>query len=258
MMGMLSIIIPHYRTEQHIRLCLRSLRKYSKSDIEVLVIDNNSNDGSIEYLRSLSWIRLIENPTQSLGSRAHAEALDLGVKHAAGEWLAFFHSDTIVLKSGWDLALIQKIKDAHAVGLSTLERDINKFEPFSEKIKHIIYNFRKNLKKMVLRKDNFEKIMSFCFILNKNIFDNTGFSFLSPCKDIVSDLYYEKIKGKYPFLLVSYKELEPLLWHTSNITSILTGQIKEKSLIQKFHIKNSWLMQNADIQEILSDASLDY
>jgi glycosyltransferase involved in cell wall biosynthesis len=257
-MDLLSIIIPQYRTEQHIRLCLRSLRKYSQAATEVLVIDNNSQDGSVEYLRSLSWIKLIENPTQSLGSRAHAEALELGVKQAAGNWLCFFHSDTMVLQPGWDLTLIHKIKEAHAVGLSTLERDINQFEPFSEKFKHKLFDLRKTIKGWLGAPKKFEKIMSFCFIIQKDFFVETGFSFLSPSKDIVSDLYHEKVKGAHPFILATRRELEPLMWHTSNVTAILTGQIQEASLVQKYHLKNSMLLQNAAIQEILSDTSLDY
>jgi glycosyltransferase involved in cell wall biosynthesis len=255
-MDTLSIIIPHYQTTQHIKLCLRSLRKYSKSKIEVIVVDNNSGDNSLEYLKSLSWIKLIENHTQSLGSKAHAEALDLGVKEATGAWLGFFHSDTIVLRLGWDEYLIQKIKESNAAGLSTLERDINQFEPFSDKCKRTIHGLRKSVKNW-FTKGKKEKIMSFCFIIRKDIFLDTGFSFLPATGDVISDLYHEKIKGKHHFVLLKHKELESYLWHTSNVTSILTGQIKDKALLDKFNQKNTLMMKRSEVLEILGSDSLD-
>lgn len=255
-MDTFSIIIPQYRTEQHVKLCLRSLRKYSKSKMEVIVVDNNSGDGSLDYLRSLSWIKLIENHSRSLGSQAHAEALDLGVKRATGAWLGFFHSDTIVLRPGWDEYLIQKIRESNAVGLSTLERDINQFEPFSDKCKRTIHALRKSLKHWFIKKKK-EKIMSFCFIIRRDIFLETGFSFLPPTGDFISDLYHEKIKGKYHFLLLKHKELEHYLWHTSNVTSILTGQIKDNALVEKFKQKNTLIMQRREVLEILGRDSLD-
>jgi glycosyltransferase involved in cell wall biosynthesis len=257
-MEKLSIIIPHYNTEQYIKLCLRSLRKYSKNQIQVIVVDNNSNDDSIEYLRSLSWIKLIVNHTQSLGSKAHAEALDLGVQEARGEWLCLFHSDTIVLQNGWDDYLILKIKNSQAVGLSTLARDINQFEPFSDKCKRTLHEFRKHMKHWFLPDKQNEKIMSFCFFIHRDIFSNSGYSFLRTSKDIVSDLYYQEIESRYPFLLLKRRELEPLLWHTSNVTSILAGRIQDSALMNKFYKKNASLMKREDILNILFDDSLDH
>jgi hypothetical protein len=72
------------------------------------------------------------------------------------------------------------------------------------------------------------------------------------------NLYHDKIKGKYPFLLRSRKELEPLLWHTSNVTSILAGIINEKDLVDKFYKKNALLMERKEIAAILADDSLDH
>jgi len=255
-MDTFSIIIPQYQTEQHIKLCLRSLRKYSKSKLEVIVVDNNSGDGSLEYLKSLPWIKLIENQTRALGSQAHAEALDLGVKGATGAWLGFFHSDTIVLRPGWDEYLIQKIRESDAVGLSTLERDINQFESFPDKCKRTIHGLRKSLKHWFVENKK-EKIMSFCFIIRRDIFLQTGVSFLPATGDFISDLYHEKIKGKYRFLLLKHKELEPYLWHTSNVTSILTGQIKDNALVEKFNQKNTLLMKRNEVLQILGSGSLD-
>ncbi|MFQ5544938.1 MAG: glycosyltransferase family 2 protein, partial [Acidiferrobacterales bacterium] len=58
-----SICIPHWQVKPLISICLRSIRKHSKNyDVEIIVVDDGSKDESIEYLRSLKWIRLVERP----------------------------------------------------------------------------------------------------------------------------------------------------------------------------------------------------
>lgn len=254
---MISIIIPHFRTEQYIRICLRSLRKYTYGDYEVIVIDNNSSDDSIKYLRTLKWIKLIENPTELIGGQAHKEALDIGIKHASGDWLCFFHSDTIVLKQAWDMILMEMIKESNAVGLAPGDRDINCFRPWVQRFSLQIREVIRNTKYQLHRKPAIRKVMSFCFIIKADIIKNSGISFSSGKKDVICDFYKNILQDQYPFLLVGRKKLEPLLWHTSNITSILTGQLTESRLIRKFDRKNHQLIRQQEIKKILGDSSLD-
>ena len=59
-----TICIVNYKTADFIKLCLRSIRKFTSSPYEIIVVDNDSQDESLEYLKSLSWIRLIERQVQ--------------------------------------------------------------------------------------------------------------------------------------------------------------------------------------------------
>ena len=70
---MLTILLPNYKTPELTRLCLRSLRKYTDcSRIKVIAVDNASGDESLDYLRSLSWIRLIERTADDIAGMAPA------------------------------------------------------------------------------------------------------------------------------------------------------------------------------------------
>lgn len=103
--GLVSMVIPHYETPELARLCLRAIRRYTTVPFEALVIDNASADGaSLEYLRSVRWIRLIERAASEVprdGPGAHATALNLGLKEARGDFLLAMHTDTIVHREGW-------------------------------------------------------------------------------------------------------------------------------------------------------------
>ena len=77
----ITVIVPNYKTLDLTKLCLRSLRKYTDcSRIKVLVVDNDSNDESVEYLRTLDWITLVERKTTGeSGPVMHAKALDMAM-----------------------------------------------------------------------------------------------------------------------------------------------------------------------------------
>ena len=96
-----SIILPNYKTPELTRLCLRSIRKYTPHDaVRVIAVDNASADGSLDYLRSLSWIRLIERSSDDIAGMPpalmHTTAMDLALAEVDTPFVLSFHTDTIV------------------------------------------------------------------------------------------------------------------------------------------------------------------
>ncbi|GAF96873.1 unnamed protein product, partial [marine sediment metagenome] len=49
-MPIISVVVPNWNGEHLLRACLDSLRRQTLSDIEVIVSDDGSTDGSIELL----------------------------------------------------------------------------------------------------------------------------------------------------------------------------------------------------------------
>lgn len=116
----LSIIILTYNVEKVIGACLDSVLKYIKEDWEVIVIDNNSTDKTMEILKPLQGkqvqddrIKIIENK-ENLG---FAGGNNLAVKEARGKYILFLNPDTIVEEKSISLPLefIQKNSDVGAV-----------------------------------------------------------------------------------------------------------------------------------------------
>ena len=101
---LISLCIPHWQVRDMMSICLRSIRKHSrKYDLEVIVIDNGSRDDSLDYLRRLSWIRLIERPQETVSNwPANVfTAWDLGARAAHGEFFVTMHSDVFVKNDDW-------------------------------------------------------------------------------------------------------------------------------------------------------------
>ena len=89
-----SFIIINYRSLDYTRLCLNSLFNYLPQDQswEIILIDNNSQDGSAETLKQefTGRLKLIQNDS----NRGFAGANNQGAKEAKGKYLFFLNSDT--------------------------------------------------------------------------------------------------------------------------------------------------------------------
>jgi N-acetylglucosaminyl-diphospho-decaprenol L-rhamnosyltransferase len=90
----LSVLIVNYRVRYFLELCLHAVEKaLSGLDAEVIVIDNHSADGSVEFLRPLfPGVRFIVNPENTGFAHANNQALE----HAKGEYILFLNPDTIL------------------------------------------------------------------------------------------------------------------------------------------------------------------
>lgn len=89
----ISVIIVNYNTKQLTKDCIDSVFSQTKGvDFEIILVDNNSSDGSIEYFQSDERIIFIESGA-NLG---FGKANNLGYKHATGKYIFLLNSDTIL------------------------------------------------------------------------------------------------------------------------------------------------------------------
>ena len=93
-----SIIVPVYNVEKYIGKCMDSLVNQSFRDYEIIVVDDESPDGSMKIVESYAGkdperIRIVhQKNTRQGGARNH------GVELALGEYLIFVDSDDYVSK----------------------------------------------------------------------------------------------------------------------------------------------------------------
>ena len=88
-----SIIILSFNTLPITKLCIESIRRHTAKDIyEIIVVDNASHDGSVEWLEKQADIRLINNDWNA----GFSVGCNQGLKIAKGSELLLLNSDTIV------------------------------------------------------------------------------------------------------------------------------------------------------------------
>ena len=95
-MAKISIIIPVYNTAVYLRRCLDSVLNQTHEDIEVVLVNDGSTDGSAalcdQYAADDSRVRVIHQQNGGLSAARNA-----GLKIITGEYLGFVDSDDWVL-----------------------------------------------------------------------------------------------------------------------------------------------------------------
>ncbi len=110
-----SILIPNFNGEKFLEKCLPSIYKNVYQNFEVILIDNNSTDDSVEFItKNFSKVKLVVCDS-NLG---YSKALNKGAKYAQGEYFLFLDNDTKVDKN-WLLELVSTITSQQNAGLCT-------------------------------------------------------------------------------------------------------------------------------------------
>jgi N-acetylglucosaminyl-diphospho-decaprenol L-rhamnosyltransferase len=106
----LSILIVNYNVKYFLEQCLCSVKKaIEKLEAEVIVIDNNSSDGSADYLSpKFPWVKFILNTTNLGFSKAN----NLGISHVNSKYVLFLNPDTIVAEDSFEKCIL--FMESHA------------------------------------------------------------------------------------------------------------------------------------------------
>ena len=91
-----SVIVVTHENLAFTRLCVESVLLNTSDDYELIVVDNGSSDGTVDYLSRLDdllpWVRHIGNHE----NRGFPHAVNQGLAAATGEVLVLLNNDTIV------------------------------------------------------------------------------------------------------------------------------------------------------------------
>lgn len=117
----LSIVIVNYNVRYFLEQCLRSVAKALEGiEAEVFVVDNNSQDSSVEMVRNLfPWVHLIENTDNPGFSKANNQA----IRQAQGEYILLLNPDTVVEEHTFhkSLEFMAQHPDAGGLGIKMID-----------------------------------------------------------------------------------------------------------------------------------------
>jgi GT2 family glycosyltransferase len=104
----LSIVIVNWNLRDDLRECLASLRQQSHGDLEIVVVDNGSTDGSADMVaREFPHCRLLRQ-IENLG---FAEGCNRGIDASTSEWVAMLNNDTVA-DAAWAHGLVDAAETA--------------------------------------------------------------------------------------------------------------------------------------------------
>lgn len=191
----LSFIILTWNSEQYVEKCLQSCTEKcveENLEAEILIVDNGSNDTTIDLIESLAktlatpiiLTRLAENKGTTL-------TRNMALKKARGEYICVIDSDTEFGEGNITDAL-QYLQTNNNIGIlaprltlpdGTIQNSIKKFPSFLQKIKKIPkaiagakiteHDFYSELDKFDVTK--IESAISACWFFHRSLLDTVGY-----------------------------------------------------------------------------------
>ncbi len=179
----ISIVIVNYNVKEYIISCIQSIYKHSKSNytFEIIVIDNNSKDGSYKKIKKVfSQVTIIKNNV-NLG---FSKAVNQGVRMCKGKYILILNPDTLFVQD----SLVELISSAKTIGKfgvigpKLISKDYKTLQSFWKKptiittlfsIFHLDFiNFNKNYKSIQFDKISEVDSISGCgFFIRKEVFE---------------------------------------------------------------------------------------
>jgi teichuronic acid biosynthesis glycosyltransferase TuaG len=91
--GLVSIVIPTYNQASFLSQALKSVTNQTYENWEIIIIDNFSNDDTLDEINKIQdeRVRFFQIKNYGLVSKSR----NVGIAHARGEWIAFLDSDDI-------------------------------------------------------------------------------------------------------------------------------------------------------------------
>jgi CDP-glycerol glycerophosphotransferase len=100
----ISVVVPIYNVEPYLEICLESIAAQSFTDLEVIMVNDGSTDGSPAIAERFAArdprFRLVSKPNGGLGA-----ARNTGADLASGEFLTFVDSDDLLRRHSYELML---------------------------------------------------------------------------------------------------------------------------------------------------------
>lgn len=264
--GKATICIVNYRTLEMTRLALRCIRKFTNYPYEVIVVDNDSNDESLEYLKSLKSIRLLDRKTAAdvSGSRSHSKALQLGLDNANTEFFVSMHSDALVRMPNWLTELLAHFggdERIACVGSGKLE-----LKPKWRVLLKQATDYRTFMRKLLKPPDPTGEYRYYnrtiCCLYRTEILRKEGLSFLTDEQLGLTSgkkLYFDLLDRGYPTVELPPSVMGRYVIHLSHATQVLNIEefgVKKRT-VRKTERLIAKLLSSPMIQSIMADDSLD-
>lgn len=218
---LVSVVVPVYNVEHYLHACLDSIRRQTYPNLEIIVVEDCSTDGSLQTLEPhLADIRLLLIQHQRNGGLSAAR--NTGIEAANGEYIMFVDSDDIV-----DHRLVEAcVSSASETGAQVVTYG---FMPFDDgrPINELQYEPYDLLKESKFLNDEYFRLPHFAWLkfIHTGLLRNSGIRF-------PVGLYYEDWPFHWHLGLVAetISQLGGSLYHYRQRRTSITGSTGHKLL----------------------------
>lgn len=253
-----SIIIPVYNVEKYIKRCLESVVNQTYSNIEIIIINDESTDNSLsickEYERNDNRIIIYSQKNGGLSS-----ARNLGINKASGEYICFVDSDDWIEKDYIQFGIDILLKnDVNLVVLgyynSTEKEDLVTTKGWLNKEEEIFYKYdalKLLIEDLAIKSHAWDKIY------NRKLFDDIKFPEGKNYEDIfIMHKIFEKCdkiaiskQPKYHYFIRDNSIARN--YKIKNIMDYFEAEFERKKFLEDNRYSDLLKIQNTKLMELL-------
>jgi len=240
--SLVSIIIVNWNGLKYLHECLSSLFNQTYSHIEIILVDNASTDGSVDFVKeNFPSVKIVQN-SKNLG---FAEATNIGIMKSKGELITLFNQDAIADK-GWLANLVEEIKSSEEIaavagkvyywgdkyGKDAVFCTWSKIDPYTA----MPYNFAGNDPKAAV-----DYLTGCAMLVKKEIIEEIG-----PL-DTGYFLYFDETDWCARVIRAGYKLIyvpNAIVWH------VVSGSLENQQIKSEYMIRNRirFALKNFDLK----------
>lgn len=264
----ITILVPNYKTPEITRICLRLLRKHcDPSRVHIIVIDNDSNDESLAYLRSLKWIELIERARDPSDSPAlsHSRALDLALERVSTPFVLSIHTDTFVRNPAWlDILLARFRADSKVAGVGSWKLETkSQLALLGRRIEQF---WKETAAKLTGRRtwdpvrfdESQRYLRSHCAMYRTDVIRELGTNFSDEKREAGRTMHRKMVEAGYRMVFLDSPHLGRYVDHLNHATMVLNPELGSKApTVRSGKKRIQARMRGIDAVGLLADASLD-
>ncbi|NBW12774.1 MAG: glycosyltransferase family 2 protein [Caulobacteraceae bacterium] len=169
-----SIVIATYNKLEILKLCIESIEKFTDpQSYEIIVIDNNSSDGTVNWLKNKVNIKKIFNDT----NKGFPIACNQGINISNYENILLLNNDVIASKNWLNNLLTCLYSNTNIGAVGCVTNYCSNFQSISINYNNIeeYLNFAENYNKSDSKKwEERPRLIGFCLLIKKSILNEVG------------------------------------------------------------------------------------
>ncbi|MDQ0886072.1 GT2 family glycosyltransferase [Paenibacillus sp. V4I9] len=225
-MQVTSIVIPTFNGLTLLKECVASIRSHTSVPFEIIVVDNGSQDGTLEYCYR-ERLKLVSIPT----NRGFPAACNYGLQIATGNTLMLLNNDTIVtpnwldnllrcLYSSEDIGMVGPVTN-YASGKQQIQEPFTNIADMAAKYNNVDTSLWQET----------ERLVGICLLFKRELLDKVGFmdERFSPGHFEDDDLCYRARLAGYRLLITG----DCFIFHHGSSSFSKKGQEAVQGLLQQ-------------------------
>lgn len=263
-----TILIPNYKTPEITKICMRLLRQLTDfSRVEVIVIDNDSKDESLRYLKTLPWIKLIERKPNEPETPviSHARAIDLALQAVKTPYVLSIHTDTFVKNKQWlDILLAPFTINPKLAGVGSWKLESKpqwriwgvQFEQYCKYLLNRFFGYQSYNKERLDIEARY--LRSHCAIYKTDVIRTLNTRFGDGETTAGKIMHRKMVAAGYEMLFLESAQLGKYIDHLNHATSIFNPELGSKiRTIKEGQQRIKQKLRGIDATAILNNSSLD-